>query len=204
MNRGTFDRHINCKVALPKLNDESSTNDQWIWLADVHRYIDSGCSMSILESKIDKNLLIGFCGVWFRMNQMLGDTVEAALDKMMMTDQHQHSNRLLQEFYAMTQRANEPIGKYTMCLDLAASKVGLQSREALGSNEEERGRQLINCLLRSMNPKLRGRVAHIVNGKAMHERPDYWLLVKFAVEKEAEINFNEAKEVSKPKTTTHF
>ena len=85
--RGTFDRHINCKVTLPKLNDESSTNDQWIWLADFHRYIDSGCSMSILESEIDKSLSNGFGGgVWFRMNGMLGDTVEAALNKMMMTD----------------------------------------------------------------------------------------------------------------------
>ena len=108
--RRTFDRCINCKVALPKLNDESSMNGQWIWLADVCRYIDSGCSMSILESEINKSLLNGFWGVWFRMNQMLGDTVEAALNKMMMTDQHQHSNGLLQEFNVITQRANEPIG----------------------------------------------------------------------------------------------
>ena len=121
---------------------------------------------------------------------------------MMMTDQHQHSDGLLQEFYAMTQRANEPIGKYTM--HLAAGKVRLQFREALGSNKEERGRLLIDRLLQSMNPKLRGQVAHIVDGKAMHERPDYWCLVKFAVEKEAEINFNEARKVSKPKVTTHF
>ena len=204
MNQGTFDRHINCKVALPKLNDESSTNDQWIWLADVNRYIDSGCSMSILESEIDKSLLNGFWGVWFRMNRMLGDTVEADLNKMMMTDQHQHSDGLLQEFYVMTQRANKPIGKYAVHLDLAAGKVRLQSREALGSNEEERGRLLIDRLLQSMNPKLRGWVAHIVNGKAVHERPDYWCLVKFAVEKEAEINFDEAKKVSKPKAMTHF
>ena len=145
--RGTFDKHINHKVALPKLNDESSMNDQWIWLADVCRYIDSGCSMSILESEIDKSLSNAFWGVWFRMNQMLGDTIEAALDKMMMTDQHHHSDRLLQEFYVMTQRANEPTGKYTMHLDLAASKVRLQSREALGSNKEERGRLLIDRLL---------------------------------------------------------
>ena len=87
--RGTFDRCMNCKVMLPKFNDESSMNGQWIWLADVRRYIDSGCSMSILESKIHKSLSNGFWGVWFRMNQMLGDTVEAALNKMMMTDQHQ-------------------------------------------------------------------------------------------------------------------
>ena len=60
--RGTFDRHINCKVTLPKLNDESSTNDQWIWLANFHRYIESGCSMSILESEIDKSLSNGFGG----------------------------------------------------------------------------------------------------------------------------------------------
>ena len=99
---------------------------------------------------------------------MLGDTVEAALNKMMMTNQHQHSDGLLQEFYAMTQRANEP-----MRLNLAAGKVRLQSREALGSNEEERGRLLIDRLLQSMNPKLRGWVAHIVNGKTVHERPDY-------------------------------
>ena len=85
---------------------------------------------------------------------MLGDTVEAALDKMMMTNQHQHSDGLLQEFYVMTQGANEPKCKYAIRLDLA--KVRLQSREALGSNEEERGRLLINRLLRSMNPKLRG------------------------------------------------
>ena len=160
--------HINCKVALPKLNDESSTNDQWIWLANVHRYIDSGCSINMLESEIDKSVSNGFWGVWFKINRMLGDTVEAALNKMMMTNQHQHSDRLLQEFYVMTQRANEPIGKYAMHLNLAASKVRLQSREALGSNEEERGRLLINRLLQNMNPKLRGRLAHIVDGKAVH------------------------------------
>ena len=55
---------------------------------------------------------------------MLGDTVEAALNKMMMTNQHQHSDGLLQKFYAMTQRANEPIGKYTIHLNLAAGKKG--------------------------------------------------------------------------------
>ena len=42
---------------------------------------------------------------------MLADTVEVTLNKMMMTDQHQHSDGLLQEFYVMT---NEPIGKYAM------------------------------------------------------------------------------------------
>ena len=65
---GTYDQRIYQKVTLPKLNDESSTNDQWIWLADVHRYIDSGCSMSILESEIDKSLSNGFWGVWFLTN----------------------------------------------------------------------------------------------------------------------------------------
>ena len=61
--RGTFDRCINHKVVLPKLNDESSMNDQWICLANVHRYIDSGCSMSILESEIDSlKWFLGGCG----------------------------------------------------------------------------------------------------------------------------------------------
>ena len=69
---------------------------------------------------------------------------------------------------------------------------------------KKRGRLLIDCLLQSMNPKLRGLVALMVNGRAIHKRPDYWQLVKFAVEKEAEINFNEAKKVSKPKATMHF
>ena len=62
---GTYGQRINRKVTLPKLNDESSTNDQWIWLANVHHYIDSSCSMSILESEIDKSLSNGFWGVWF-------------------------------------------------------------------------------------------------------------------------------------------
>ena len=67
----------------------------------------------------------------------------------------------------MTQWTNEPIGKYTVQLNLAARKVCLQSREALGSSEEERGRLLIDHLLRSMSPKLRGHVAHMVDGKAI-------------------------------------
>ena len=56
----TFDRHINQKITLPKLNDDLSTNDQWIWLADGRRYINSGCSMDILESEIDMSLSNGF------------------------------------------------------------------------------------------------------------------------------------------------
>ena len=42
-----------------------------------------------------------------------------------------------------------------------------------------------------MNPKLWARVAHLVDGKAVHQRPAYYELIKFAVEKEAEINFDE-------------
>ena len=59
-----------------------------------------------------------------------------------------------------------------------------------------------------MNPKLWARVAHAVNGKDPHDRPSYYKLVKFAIQKEAEINFNEAKKMqdssSNPKATTHF
>ena len=47
----------------------------------------------------------------------------------------------------MTQRVNEPKGKYAVHLDLAASKVWLQYREALRSNKEERERLLIDHLL---------------------------------------------------------
>ena len=201
---GTFDRHINQKITLPKLNDDSGANDQLIWLADIRRYINSGCSMDILESEINKCLSNGFWRVWFCQSRMLGDTVEEALDKMKQTNQHQHSDGLLQEFYTITQRHNEPIGKYAIRLDLATGKLRLQSMEALGSTKKERRRLLINCLLRSMNPKLWGQVAHVVNGKVAHDRPTYWQLVKFAVEKEVEINFDEAKKAPKPKTTTHF
>ena len=104
----------------------------------------------------------------------------------------------------MTRRHNEPIGKNAIRLNLATSKVRLQSMEALGSTEEERGRLLINPLLRSMNPKLWGQVAHVVDGKAARDRPTYWQLVKFAVKKEAETNFDEAKKALKPKTMTYF
>ena len=33
---GTFDHHLNQKIMLSKLNDYSSTNDLWIWLADAY------------------------------------------------------------------------------------------------------------------------------------------------------------------------
>ena len=57
---GTFDHHLNQKITLPKLNDDSSTNDCWIWLADVYRYVDSGCLMSALGNEIDRSLSNGF------------------------------------------------------------------------------------------------------------------------------------------------
>ena len=38
-----------------------------------------------------------------------------------------------EEFYTMTQKHNESIGKYAVRLDMAAGKVWLQSRDALGS-----------------------------------------------------------------------
>ena len=61
---GTFDHHLNRKIPLSKLNDDSSTNDLWIWLADAYQYVDSGCLMSALENEIDKSLSNGFgeCG----------------------------------------------------------------------------------------------------------------------------------------------
>ena len=73
---------------------------------------------------------------------------------MKQTDQQQHSNQLLQEFYAMTQKHNEFIVQYVVRLDMAAGKVQFQSQEALGGTPEKWGRLLVNCLLQSINPKL--------------------------------------------------
>ena len=51
-------------------------------------------------------------------------------------------------------------------------------------------------------------MAHLVDSKTVHQRPAYYELIKFAVEKKAEINFDEAKKTSdstlKPKATMHF
>ena len=68
---------------------------------------------------------------------MLGDSILTALNKMKQMDHHQHSDGLLQEFYAMTQKHNESIGKYAVRLDMAAGKVRLQSQEVLGSTPDE-------------------------------------------------------------------
>ena len=55
---------------------------------------------------------------------------------------------------------------------------------------------------------MQARVVHIIDGKAANQRPAYYDLIKFAVQKEAEINFYEAKKTrdstSKPKATSHF
>ena len=107
----------------------------------------------------------------------------------------------------MTQKHNEPTGQHAVKLDMAASKVLLQSQEALGGTPKERGKLLVDHILRSMNPKLQARVAHLVDGKAVNQRPAYYNFIKFAVEKEAEINFDEAKTrdlTLKPKATMHF
>ena len=61
---------------------------------------------------------------------------------------------LLQEYYAMTQKHNESMGKYAVRLDISAGKVWLQSQEVLGSNPDEWERLLVNHLLHNMNPKL--------------------------------------------------
>ena len=67
---------------------------------------------------------------------------------------------------------------------------------------------LVDHLHWSMNPKLCARVAQVVDGKATNQRPAYYDLIKFVVEKEAEINFDEAKKTRdltlKPKATTHI
>ena len=79
---GTFNRHLNQKIMLSKLNDDSSTNDLWIWLADAYRYVDSGSSMSALENEINRSLSNGFWGVCFHQNRMLRDSILTALNKM--------------------------------------------------------------------------------------------------------------------------
>ena len=59
-----------------------------------------------------------------------------------------------------------------------------------------------------MNPKLQAWVAHLVHSKTANQRPTCYDLIKFAFEKEAEINFDEAKKTRdstlKPKAMTHF
>ena len=103
--------------------------------------------MNALENEIDRSLSNGFWGVWFHQNHMLGNSILTALNKMKQTDHHQNSDRLLQEFYAMTQKHNESIGKYAVRLDMVAGKVRLQSQEALGGTPDEQERLLVNCLL---------------------------------------------------------
>ena len=79
--------------------------------------------MSALENEINRILSNGFWGVWFHQNHMLGDSILIALNKMKQTDQYQHSDGLLQEFYTMAQKHNKPIGWYAVRLDMAAGKV---------------------------------------------------------------------------------
>ena len=79
--------------------------------------------MDVLENEIDRSLLNRFWGVWFLQNRMLGDSILTALNKMKQTDYHQHSDGLFPEFYAMTQKYNKSIGKYTVRLNMAAGKV---------------------------------------------------------------------------------
>ena len=95
VQEGTFDHCLNQKITLLKLNENSSTNDLWIWLADAYQYVNTGCLMDALENEINRSLSNGFWGVWFHQNHMLGNSILTALNKMKQTDHHQHSDRLL-------------------------------------------------------------------------------------------------------------
>ena len=59
-----------------------------------------------------------------------------------------------------------------------------------------------------MHPRLQTRVAYLVDRKAVDQGPAYYDLVKFAVQKEAEINFDKVKKARdstpKPKATSQF
>ena len=92
--------------------------------------------MDALENEINRSLSNGYWGVWFWQNCMMGDSTLTALNKMKQMDHDQHSNGLLQEFYAMTQKHDEFIGKYAVRLNMAAGKVQLQSQEVLGSTPD--------------------------------------------------------------------
>ena len=59
--------------------------------------------MSTLENEINGNLSNGFWEVWFPQNCMSGVSILTALNKMKPTNQHQHSDGLLQGLYTMTQ-----------------------------------------------------------------------------------------------------
>ena len=96
---------------------------------------------------------------------MLGDDIPTALSQMKDTDSQQHCDGLLQEFYSLAQKLNEPIGKYAVRHDMAAGKVQLQSPEALGGTDGEVEQLLIDCLLHSINPNMQSRIAHMVDGK---------------------------------------
>ena len=69
---GNFNQHLNQKITLSKLNDHSSTNDLWIWLADAYQYVNSGFLMNALKNEIDRSLSNRFWGMWFHQNCMLG------------------------------------------------------------------------------------------------------------------------------------
>ena len=56
---------------------------------------------------------------------------------MKQTDHHQHSDGLLQEFYVMSQKHNESMGKYAVRLNMVVGKVWLQYQEALGSTPDK-------------------------------------------------------------------
>ena len=137
---------------------------------------------------------------------MLGDSVLTALEKMKQTDQQQHSDGLLQEFCTMTQKHNEPI--IMLCGETrygrALVKFNFNPRKLwevpLKSGEDCWLTASFEACILSCEPKW-----PIWSKARLYTRDQ---LIKFAVEKEAEINFDKAKKVrdlnSKPKATTHF
>ena len=91
---GTFDRHINGKITLPNLNVTQvlmMNGFGWPMLEDI---LIQGVPWTSWKVRLTRVSQMAFGGMWFHQSQMLGDTVEEALNKMRQTDQHQHSDGL--------------------------------------------------------------------------------------------------------------
>ena len=94
---------------------------------------------------------------------------------------------LLRAFYELSQKKGEPVGTYSLCLHSVANKVHIRFPGRLGDSDAAIQELMQDRFPKSIDNKIRMRIAHQIDGVPANRQPGYYGLVEFAVKKEKEI-----------------
>ena len=151
------------KIFLPKLTDDSTEEECWMWGADALALIEKGCSEKAIEVKMRKSLASCSRGLWFWEKCLLSYSLSRILDEMKQSSPGEvgiQCNALWRDFYELSQWKGEPVGKYSMHLDSAANKVCIRFLGQPGDSDAAIEELMQDRFLKSIDNEIRMQIAH--------------------------------------------